>query len=73
MTGISEPRGRRAMIARCALQVAAVAAVLSAATANAQFVESEFRASDGTAYQVVRVLPSMPNTSCNTARRAAGC
>jgi cysteine-rich repeat protein len=50
-------------LARHALPLTAVVAVLCAATAQAQFVESEFRAADGTAYQVLRVLPSMPNGS----------
>src|SRR5262245_5725122 len=61
MKGISEAWGSR-QAARHALGLAAVAVtLLSTASARAQFVESEFRASDGTAYQVLRALPTMPN------------
>jgi hypothetical protein len=61
MKGISEAWGSYKQGVRCALWLAAVVAVLSAAPVKAQFVESEFRASDGTAYQVLRLLPTLPN------------
>src|SRR5258707_455239 len=59
MKGILEAWGSR-KAARRALWLAALVA-LSAAPVRAQFVESEFRASDGTAYQVLRLLPTLPN------------
>ena len=61
MKGISEAWGSHKQGVQRALWLAAFVAVLSAAPVKAQFVESEFRASDGTAYQVLRLLPTLPN------------
>src|SRR5260221_286085 len=66
MTGNLEAWGRCGASARRARWAWAAMAVgvLSATVAHAQFSESEYRAADGTAYQILRVMPPpMPDGS----------
>src|SRR5512147_1468083 len=59
MNGTAKPAGRKATSVHGWAALVTLIAAASAGVAQAQFAESEFRAADGTAYQLLRALPPL--------------